>query len=92
MPYASQALRRCGHPKIPAALDITGEMVAALDRAGVPATVQVEAMLQEIVWMVEDINASTPLAAAMRSVISWFSDQCADLVTPPSTVGRLDRH
>ena len=80
------------HPKIGPALDITGEMFFALAQAKIPNTVIAEAMLQEIAWMIGSIDANSPEAAAMRGVISWFSDQCSSLVTPPSTAGRLDRH
>ena len=52
-------------------------MIFALDCANIPDTVVVEAMLQEIVWVIEDLDEATAKAAAMRDVISWFSDQCA---------------
>jgi hypothetical protein len=82
-----------GHPKIQAALDQTSTMLWTLQDANVPNTVIVEAMLQEIVWMIDTLDATTAEATAMRGVISWFSEQCADLlVTPPSIASRLDRH
>lgn len=82
-----------GHPKIPAALNQTSDMLWTLQDANVPDTVIVEAMLQEIVWMIEALDIATAEATAMRGVISWFSEQCADLlVAPPTTIPRLDRH
>jgi hypothetical protein len=71
-----------GHPKIPAAIDGTGKALSALQNAGIPDTVIAEAMLQEVVWMMENYDPTTAEAAALRGIISWFSGECASLIAP----------
>ena len=67
-------------------------LIGAMRDSGARRAEIVDALLLEAGWIIEDTDAAAPNAAALRSSISEFSNRCVDLVAPPSTAGRLDRH
>lgn len=69
-----------------------GMLVEVMQDQGARRADVVATLLWEAGCIVGHVDAAAPDATAVRSAISEFSNHCADLVTPPSTAGRLDRH